>query len=150
MAVNQTTYIDTPVPAYAGMVANGETSNRISRTIEDAAGIGFGKAAYRGAGDHGCTATPAANALLGFTIAHEVQGLLAGQTADTYAQYANVAIMTLGAIWVNTAVAVNDGEQVYVTPAGAITNSAAGNVAATGWFFDTSTSGADLARIVRR
>ena len=150
MAVIQSTYLDTPVPAYAGMIANGETSNRISRTIEDGGGIGFGKAAYRGAGDHGITATPAAGTLLGFTIAHEALGLLAGQTADTYAQYANVPILTLGAIWVNTAVAVNDGEQVYVTSGGAITNASSGNTIATGWFFDTYTSGADLARIVRR
>jgi hypothetical protein len=35
-------------------------SNRISRTVEDAAGIAFGKAAFRGSGDHGVTGTPAA------------------------------------------------------------------------------------------
>jgi hypothetical protein len=54
MAELQTTYSDTIAAGYPGMVANGETSNRISRTIETAAGIGFGKAVYRGAGDHGC------------------------------------------------------------------------------------------------
>ena len=36
------------------MIANGEQGNRISRTCETAAGIGFGKAVYRGSGDHGC------------------------------------------------------------------------------------------------
>lgn len=56
MAELQTTYSDTIAVGYAGMVANGETSNRITRTIEGAAGIGFGKAAYRGSGDHGCVA----------------------------------------------------------------------------------------------
>lgn len=54
MAELQTTYSDTIAVAYPGMIANGETSNRISRTCETAAGIGFGKAVYRGAGDHGC------------------------------------------------------------------------------------------------
>jgi hypothetical protein len=150
MAVLQTTYLTDLVPGYAGMVANGETSNRISRTIEDAGGIAFGKGAYRGTGDHGITATPAAGTLLGFTIAHEVLGLLAGQTADVFPQYQNVPILTLGAIWVNAAVAVADNDQVYVTPAGLITNVSSSNVIATGWFFDTTTSGADLARIVRR
>lgn len=52
----QTSYSDTITPGYAGMVANGETSNRISRTCEDSGGIGFGKAVFRGAGDNGCTA----------------------------------------------------------------------------------------------
>lgn len=54
MAELQTTYSDTIAAAYAGMIANGETGNRISRTCETAAGIGFGKAVYRGSGDHGC------------------------------------------------------------------------------------------------
>ncbi|MFC0305186.1 hypothetical protein ACFSTI_20705 [Rhizorhabdus histidinilytica] len=57
MAEVQTTYTDNLAPAYPGMIANGEVGNRITRTCEDAAGIGFGKAVYRGVGDHGCTAT---------------------------------------------------------------------------------------------
>ena len=66
MAELQTTYSDTIATAYPGLIANGETSNRISRTCETAAGVGFGKAVYRGSGDHGCllaqtlTATAAA------------------------------------------------------------------------------------------
>lgn len=51
MAVVQDTYLTQPVFGYPGMVANGETSNRISRTVDTAAGIAFGKAAYR-SGDH--------------------------------------------------------------------------------------------------
>ena len=57
MAELQTTYSDTIGTAYPGLIANGETSNRISRTCETAAGIGFGKAVYRGSGDHGCLLT---------------------------------------------------------------------------------------------
>lgn len=57
MAELQTTYSDTIATAYPGLIANGETSNRISRTCETAAGIGFGKAVYRGSGDHGCLLT---------------------------------------------------------------------------------------------
>ena len=53
MAVVQSTYSSYQPVAYAGLVANGETANRISRTVETAAGIGFGKAVYRGSGDHG-------------------------------------------------------------------------------------------------
>jgi hypothetical protein len=57
MAEVQTTYTDNFAIGYKGFVPSGELQNRISRTIEDSAGIGFGVAAYRGAGDHGCTAT---------------------------------------------------------------------------------------------
>lgn len=150
MAINQSTYNDVPNPGYAGMVANGETSNRISRTIQDAAGIGFGKAAFRSTGDHDCTATPAAGDFLGITIAHEVVGQLAGQTADTFPQYSNVPIMTLGVIWVQAAVAVNDKEQAYATSGGAITNVSTSNTILTGWFFDTSTAAAGLAKLAKR
>ena len=57
MAVVQSTYATAFPNGYAGMIANGETSNRISRTVEDATAIGFGKAVFRGSGDHGVTAT---------------------------------------------------------------------------------------------
>lgn len=150
MAVLQTTYTDQVAPGYAGMVANGETSNRPSRTIEDAGGIGFGKAAFRGVGDHGITATPTAGAFMGITIAHEALGLIAGQTPDVYPQYANVPLFTLGVVWVQAAVAVNDGEQAYVTSAGAFTNASSGNVILPGFFFDTTTAGAGLVKLAKR
>jgi hypothetical protein len=57
MAELQTSYTDTIAHGYPGMVANGEDSNRISRTCEDAAGIAFGLPVARGSGDHGCTGT---------------------------------------------------------------------------------------------
>lgn len=155
MAVVQSTYATDLTKGYPGMVANGEDSNRISRTIEDAAGIGFGRPAYRGVGDHGCTATVGTLAtFLGFTIAHEVLGLLAGQTADTYPQYENVAIMTQGAIFVTVVGAVTDGAPLSIgTGAGAAdgigATAADATHIATGWIADeTVTSG--LCRIVKR
>lgn len=39
-----------------GQIANSELSNRISRTVESAAGIAFGQPAFRGAADHGVVA----------------------------------------------------------------------------------------------
>ena len=55
MAVVQDTFNSAPARGYAGMVANGETSNRISRTCEAAGGIAFGAPVYSGSGEHGCT-----------------------------------------------------------------------------------------------
>ena len=155
MPTLQSTYSEAPAKGFAGMVANGETSNRITRTVEDSAGIGFGVPVYRGSGDHGCTATVGALAtFLGFTIATSAQAPVAGQDADTYAQYDNVPVMTQGAIFVEVTGAVADGAALTVgTGAGAadgIGDTAADAThIATGWVADeTVTDG--LCRIVRR
>jgi hypothetical protein len=55
----QNTYLTDYAQGFPGMLANGETQNRISRTIEDAAGVAFGRAVFQGATDHGVTATQA-------------------------------------------------------------------------------------------
>lgn len=212
MAVAQSTYSTTLPVGLAGQIANGETSNRISRTIESAAGVGFGQPVFRGTADHGVVVgatfaatgagseaagnvgtgtitdapTIAAGAKQGryqavllatsatakfqvldpdgvligvgnvatefsgggltFTIAnagamtigdtfyvdvtytanvkfmgltilsHSLQ-VLAGGTADLYAQYANVNIMTEGVMWVTAGASVTDGSDVYWNPA---------------------------------
>lgn len=155
MAELQTTYTDTVAKGYPGMVANGETSNRITRTCETAAGVAFGQPVYRGTGDHGCTATIGTLAtFLGWTIASAGQALIAGQDADEYQQYDNVPIMTLGAIYVNVKGAVADGAAITVgTGVGAAdligTTAADATHIATGWIADeTITDG--LCRIVKR
>jgi hypothetical protein len=125
----QSTYPTAPAAGFAGMVANGEKSNRISRSVEDAGGMAFGVAAFRGSGDHGCTATPTANKFLGIVIADvgQVPGL--GGTADTLAQYTTASLLNEGVIYVNASVAVNQGDAAYVTAGGAITNVSTSNTA---------------------
>jgi hypothetical protein len=150
MAVVQNTFSEYPVAGRPGMVANGETSNRISRTIEDAAGIGFGKPVYRGTGDHGCTATPGVGTFLGITIEHEALPLVAGGTADVYPQYSSVAIMTEGVIWVTAAEDVTDGAQAYGTAAGAIDDTSSGDTILTGWFFDTTGLAGSVVKLAKR
>lgn len=155
MAELQTTYTDTVPKGYAGMVANGETSNRITRTCETAAGIGFGQPAYRGTGDHGCTATVGTLATFyGWVIASAGQALVAGQDADEYQQYDNTPILTLGAIYVNVKGAVTDGAAITVGTGGGAADLIGATAAdathiATGWIADeTITDG--LCRIVKR
>lgn len=53
MAIAQSTYSAAPAIGLPGQIANEENSNRISRTVESAAGIAFGQPAFRGSGDHG-------------------------------------------------------------------------------------------------
>lgn len=151
----QTTYSDTVAKAYAGMIANGETSNRITRSVEDAAGIAFGKPVYRGSGDHGCTGTVGTLAtFLGWTIATSAQGYDAGGDADEYQQYDNAAIITSGAIYVAVKGAVTDGAALTVGTGGGAADLVGATAAdathiATGWVADeTVTDG--LCRIVKR
>lgn len=158
MAVVQDTYNSAPAKGYAGQVINGETSNRISRTCEDAAGIPFGAPVYRGAGDHGCTGTVGTAAtFLGFAIAdHGIAVTPGGVAADKYPQYASVGILTLGAMMVNAVGANADGNAVTIgTGAGAAdgigdTAADATHIAATGWVFDETTTADGLAVIARR
>lgn len=239
MPVLQTNYSDTIATGYKGMVANGETSNRITRTVENAGGIGFGVVAYRGSGDHGCVATQtlvgssaalgtntgngtmgavtvslgakignytltivepgsnvgtfvvldpdgvqigdgavasafsagglaftladgatdfvagdsftitvAGNEALGITIASATEGLVAGQTADTYPQYANVNILTQGVIWVEAGGSVTDGAAVQVDSDGNFV--ASGGMPLPGWKFDTTGADDGLVKIAKR
>lgn len=53
MSTYQTTYGDAPAIGLPGQVANAESCNKVSRTVESAAGIAFGQPAFRGTGDHG-------------------------------------------------------------------------------------------------
>lgn len=155
MAEVQTTYTETIANGYPGMVANGETSNRISRTCEVAGGIGFGVPCYRGTGDHGCTDVVGTLAtFLGWSIAHQALGLVAGQTVDEYAQYETVAIMPLGAIYITVTGAVTDGAAITVGAGASIAalygaTAADATHIATDWIADeTVTDG--ICRIVRR
>lgn len=151
MAVYQSTYDAVRPVGYAGMIANGETSNRISRTVEDATAIGFGKPVFRGTGDHGVTATPSA-ALMGITIANYAAPAVVatGVQADAYPQLSTAGILTQGVVWVQSSVAVADGDQAYVTSAGVITNVSTSNTILTGWFFQDTLSAAGLTRLAKR
>lgn len=155
MAELQTSYSDTIAPAYAGMIANGETGNRITRTCEDAAGIAFGKAVYRGSDDHGATATVGTLATFyGWTVATSALGYIAGQDADEYQQYDNMTILTGGAIYITVTGTVADGAAITVGTGAGVADGYGSTAAdathiATGWIADqTVTNG--LCRIVKR
>lgn len=152
MAVVQDTYNSAPAVGFPGMVANGETSNRISRTVEDAAGIGFGVAAFKGAGDRGGTkVVGTAATFLGFVIADHGQPVLpGGVAADIVPRYQSAGILTLGAMDVVIQDDVTDQAPVYIDAAtGLITDTSSGNIA-TGWIFDDTAAAGAIVRIARR
>jgi hypothetical protein len=149
MAVLQSTFGEDIPGGFAGMEADGELSNIISRTLEGDTACEFGRPVYRGTDDRGCDLTVDAN-LLGFAIARKGLPVTSDRAADTYAPGDTVAIKERGKIWVTSTTVTADGGQVYVTSAGAISNSSSGNTAATGWFFDDTLTAAGVVRIVRR
>lgn len=138
----QSTYATDYTRGFAGMVANGEASNRISRTVEDAAGIAFGKAAFRGAADHGATGTPAAGKFLGIVIADAGVAPLTTATADIMPQYSTAGLLNEGVIFVTAGEAVVAGDQAYVTAGGVINKTLTSNTLIPAKFDETAASGA--------
>ncbi|WP_310533144.1 hypothetical protein [Novosphingobium sp.] len=148
MAVLQSTFGETYDKGYAGMDASGELSNIITRTLESAS-VAFGKALYAGTADNQAVTTPSAR-LLGFALADKSLPVTSTRAADTFITGDNVAIKNRGSIWVSVSVAVADGDLVYVTNAGVITNVSTSNTLATGWEFQDTLAAAGIGRIVRR
>lgn len=125
-----------------GMVLNQEPAVIVSREVETAGGIGFGKIAQRGTGDRQIKVSSASPNYLGITV------MDATKMSDTYAQYDTAAVMLKGVIVVQASVAVNDGDPVYFVPAtGAFTNVSTSNQAIPNAVFDTTTAGAGLAAV---
>lgn len=107
----QTTYNTEQRKAVAGMIADMTAKTLVSRTVEDAAGIGFGKAVSQGAADFGCLAFDGSPAsILGITVRER------SVDADKFEQYDSARVMLKGAIWVVATVAVDAGDPVYVRP----------------------------------
>lgn len=84
----QSTYRTALRKGMPGQIANSELSNRISRTVESAAGIAFGQPAFRGSGDHGV--------ILGGTFAATGAGSAAAGNVGTSTITASPAV-TAGA-----------------------------------------------------
>lgn len=114
MATYQTTYPLVPPKGLHGAIANEEKSNRISRTVELAAGIDFGAPVQRGAGDHGVTIL-SSGTFIGIAILNPaVPAVATGSTlVDGYPQYFTGAFMTRGQMYVRAGGAVSDGGAVY-------------------------------------
>jgi hypothetical protein len=81
MSAYQTSYSNAPAKGLPGQVANEESCNKISRTVESSAGIAFGQPAYRGSGDHGVVlggtfAATASSAALGTNTGNGTMGAI--------------------------------------------------------------------------
>lgn len=144
----QTTYNENMRAAVAGQIANMESSNLISRTVEDSAGIGFGVAVTQGTDDNECTAFAGTGGILGITARDQS---VDPDNPDEFAQGDSARILTQGVIWVTAAEGVDAGEDVYVEDDGTFTGtetSTATVLANARW--DSSTTGSALAKVAIR
>lgn len=148
----QTSYSENIRPALAGMRANEEPVDLISRNVETVAGIGFGVVVQKGALDDSCIADLSTSAMtaqtyLGVTLRD--RGVRA-ESPDGFARYDSARIMRKGVVWVAVAVAVAQSDIPTVTlSTGVIGKTAvgAGVVAIPNARFDSSTTGAGLVKL---
>jgi hypothetical protein len=105
-------------PAQNGMLASSTNWAADTRIVETSAGIGFGLAVSQGVNDKGCII--GGSAFVGVTRADQTlprADVTPAMTVDTYSQYDNAGVFTMGDIWVNC--------YASVTPATAVTFEAA-------------------------
>ncbi|MGB1561560.1 MAG: structural cement protein Gp24 [Sinimarinibacterium flocculans] len=106
----QTTYSSNLAAAVPGAQASEIPATILSRTVETAAGIGFGVAVEQGAADKGCIIFDGGT-VLGITV------LDRGATGeDEFAQYESARVMVKGDIWVTCATGCSAGDGVFVRP----------------------------------
>lgn len=145
MPAIQTTYTENMAAAVAGHVADMRAAVMASRECDVA--IGFGVPVFQGAAVHSAKLKVNADTnttFLGVTVRDR-----SVTTADAYAINETARILQTGPIWVAASVAVAAGDQVAVTSTGVWSNVAGTNgLVIDNARWDTSTSGAALAKIV--
>ncbi|WP_270374973.1 structural cement protein Gp24 [Marinicauda sp. Alg238-R41] len=142
MAVVQSTYAAGMSAAIAGLIANMEQANVVTRQVQDTGGIGFGKAVFQGTADGEITETASA-LFVGVTVKDVT---VDNATADTYALTANAGVLESGVIWVTAGDAVTAGAAVSVAADGNFEADASGNQTIDAIFLDSGSDG-DLVRI---
>lgn len=136
----QGTYLDNPAVAYAGMIAEGQPARDVASKIVENAAVAFGLAVGVGAADN--SVRLGGTGFSGITVADKTR------LNDNYQVGEQAAVIRKGTVWVQVGVAVADTDSVFfVAATGVLTNVSAGNVAIPGARFETSTSGAGLARV---
>lgn len=134
----------------AGFIANQEGKVLISRTVEDANPIVFGKVVKQGADDGGCTATLAGLNDQNFLGITAMDRGVRPTSPNGFAQYDSARIMRKGVIWVQVDGAVTPASVPTVTVAtGVIGGAEAGDgvVAIPNARFEGSTTGAGLVKL---
>lgn len=115
MATYQTDYGVLPAKGLKGQVANEESHNHVSRTVQGAAGIKFGAPASRGTIDHTVIPFAASTKFVGLAVlTGAVPPVAVGSTlVDGYPQDFTGAFMTDGTMFVESGGVIAAGDPVY-------------------------------------
>lgn len=133
MPAVQSTYLDNMPEAVAGMIANTEPNNLVSKQVESAA-IGFGKALKQGTlASQAIAATAAADVFVGISVRD--QSVRPGATPDVVPVGDDALVMKRGVIWVVAGAAISAaGVPAYMVV----------GTAQAGRFTDAAAAGANL------
>lgn len=104
----QTTYATGQEKGLPGQLANGENFNSFSRTVETAAGLGFGQPAFQGAADRGVVATRTMSGAAAVLGANTGNGTFGAITAAAPAQPGDY-VLTITAAATNAGVFTVEG-----------------------------------------
>lgn len=151
MPTYQTSYTNAPPKGLHGQIANEESCNKVSRTVENAGGIRFGQPVQRGAGDHGVVPL-ASGTFLGIAVLNPAVPPDAA-LPDAYPRYFTGAFMTMGTMYVTAGGNVSDGGEVfYNTVTHRYVGAAGANIVGPvpDAVFDTSGSDGSIVEIVVR
>ena len=143
----QTTYTRYLKPGFPGMLADEVNFAADTRTVETAAGIGFGLAVSQGTNQAGCIL--GGSAFVGITRADPTLVHAEGGTVDKYVQYDSAAVLVIGDIWVY-APGADVGEAVnYNTTTGALTSGAGTALTNARWMTSADADGLAVVRLWR-
>lgn len=127
----------------AGAIANTENKNIISRTVQGAAGIPFGRAVVQGTKDKTIrAATTGDTDFVGVTVVDRTARDL---NAGGFVEFETARVLEEGVIWVEVTAAVKAGDAAAVDLATGKFNKA--GAAFEGAIFDTSASAGQLAQL---
>lgn len=142
MAV-QTTYGTNIAAAVAGMVANSELANVISRVLQHAV-VGFGVGVFQGTADNQVTPDGDGRKFRGVTV---LDPTVRPELTDQFAVGDTVPVMTKGVIWVTVVGSVVAGAAAYVGDDGEFSSAASGNTAIPNAIWDSSAANGELAKL---
>lgn len=149
MAV-QTAYPNNQPAGVAGQKATGIKATVLSGTVTGATAIAFGAPVSRGTAERSAVPYAAANGFWGIALLD--RGAVPTEPASNeYRTGQSARILTEGDVWVHAGVAVNQGQSVFVTPAGVLTNTDSGGtnaaIAGATWELTIGAAGLSIIRI---
>lgn len=135
----QTTYSENMAAFVEGMIPDMRTPGQdVSRNVETADGIGFGKVAVQGTADRQILVSEASKTFIGVTV------LDTTQLQESYPQYSTARVRTKGPVVVTVGAAVSAGDSAYFVPATGVFNKTASGNTLIGTF-ETSAANGELA-----